>query len=211
MSCFWRRVIVAYCRSKFSVELEYAPAQRGFPRKIFTVNQEIPEPSTDPVVPRVFALYPNQPYFNLKKIWSSCHTPFVPPAWSTHCWKVLQMAYHTTDRTNLNFTCNYCGAPDTLSHRYFQCPAIAPIWLALNTTFPSIYPMTLHRVNWFFQISSSFLDMDYRVVMFITALWAIHTSFLENMNNNQIYNNLPYLRLSSYTTMAFQNIIFGTN
>ena len=211
ISGFWKRVTAFYRCNKFSVELQQSQNQRGFPRKVFIVNQNTPEPSKNPVVPRVFKLYPNQPSFDLKKIWLSCHTPFVPPTWTTHCWKILQTVYRTAERTNLNYLCNYCGAADTLSHRYFQCSAITPIWTTLNSVFPSSYLTSGNNINWLFMISSSFLDQDYRIIMFITALWSIHTAFLENMNNNQLYYNLPYLKLNSYTSLVFQNIFFGTN
>ena len=139
------------------------------------------------------------------------HTPFVPPKWNLHCWKVLQTAYRTSDRINIPLLCKYCSNSDTLMHRYFLCNAVQPIWNSLNKIFPSSYSTQNENINWFYQISYSFVDQDLRVIMFITALWSIHTAFLENTNSNQVYQALPLLRMATNVAITFENILFGKN
>lgn len=158
MTSFWRQVISAYCKNKFSVKLENTSNGRGFPWKVFKVTQLLPEMSLEPVTPRTFSLFPDQPLFDLKQIWSDCYTPFVPPKWNAHCWKVLQSSYQTAERINIPLLCKYCNAPNTFVHRYFKCDAVNPIWQSLNTIFPSSYLTQNHQINWFYQISSSFVD-----------------------------------------------------
>ena len=47
--------------------------------------------------------------------------------------------------------------------------------------------------------------------MFLTALWSIHTAFLEHLNSSQTINNLPYIRLCHHVSTVFQQTLFGTN
>lgn len=47
--------------------------------------------------------------------------------------------------------------------------------------------------------------------MFLTALWAIHTSFLENINLTTTVCDLPTIRMKLFVTTVFQNILFGKN
>lgn len=211
MTGFWRQVTSAYREAKFSISVATISNGRGFPRKEFTVSQNVPEQSSDPAIPRSFSLFPSQPSFNLKQIWLDCHTPFVPPKWNAHCWKVLQSAYRTAERINIPLNCNYCGFPNTLIHRYFKCSAAQPVWNSLNVIFPSAFLTQENQVNWVYQISSSFVDQDFRAIMFITALWSIHTAFLEAMINSHSYAALPLLRLATNVSTIFGNIYFGTN
>ena len=126
-------------------------------------------------------------------------------------WKVLHSVYWTAEWINIPLNCNYCGFPDTLIHRYFNCSAAQPVWNSLNIIFPSAFLTQENEVNGFYQISSSFVDQDFCAIMFITALWSIHTAYLEAMNSSHSYAALPLLRLATNVSTIFGNIYFGTN
>ena len=202
MQGFWRHVTSSFRKGHFKVT---------FSDTSFNCLQEIPSTSKDPLQPRIFNKTANIVPFDLKKLWSFCHTPFVPPKWNIHCWKVFHTVYRTDDRTNLQVACKYCGSSDTLLHQYFNCPSVVPVWNTLNFVFPSSLPTSGNQVNWFYQVSSCLADQDFRAIMFLTALWSIHTAFLETVNSSQPYLVLPFLRLSSNASLIFANIFLGSN
>ena len=124
---------------------------------------------------------------------------------------MLQRAYRTADRINIPLLCNSCNLPDTLMHRYFYCSYVKPVWNTLNILFPSSNISSNNDINWFFCSQVKPPDEDYRVIMFITALWSIHTAFLENFSTPSVLKTLPLNRLSFYISQVFKNILFGTN
>ena len=178
---------------------------------MYSLTQKPSSLSPSPLIPRFFSRTISNSNVDLKLIWSSCHPPFVPPKWNMHCWKVLQTVYHTHKCTNLQILCKYCCSPDTLLHCYFVCPSVSPVWSILNSLFPSSTLTQGNQVDWFFLSLSCFINHDLRVVMFLTALWLIHTAFLETVNSSQPYLALPIQRMSSNISLVFSNILFGTN
>ena len=111
----------------------------------------------------------------------------------------------------LQILCKYYCSPDTLLHCYFVCPSVSPVWSILNSLFPSKTHTQGNQVDWFFSSSSCFIDHDLCVVMFLTALWSIHTAFIKTVNSSQPYLALPIQRMSLNISLVFSNILFGTN
>ena len=207
---FWRQILGFYRVNNFSVSYSLSQENRGFPSMKFNTSQTPRELMSTPSTPRVFSLQPSNQY-NLSKIWNHCHSPFVPPSWNSHCWRVLQTAYRTSERTSLDIKCKSCNNNDTLMHRYFKCQYVTPIWNTLNSIFPDSYPINGNHVNWFYEAKSTFINEDIRVIMFLTALWSIHTAFIENLNSATSTYNLPLLRFSANISTTFQNLLFGSN
>lgn len=86
-----------------------------------------------PRVPHIYSVFPS---INYSIAWRVNKVNFIDPNLRDLMWKILHnvlpvMAYLHRLKISKSLACCYCGAPETISHAFFKCPVVHPLWSEL--------------------------------------------------------------------------------
>ena len=198
LNSYWKAILALFKHQGWTFEYTQNLSHRGFNSKTLKIKIKgiVNNLSTYPVQqdyptvnPEIYIrLKPNNFRVDCpKKIWEYCFDRAIPVKWQANTWKFLTTAYRDPEtNSTLNMTCKRCKIPDRLSHWVKECPKATFIWKQVYFLF-NAKPRSeiVQDIIPFQNISNSKLDHKH-IVLTHLALWAIHTSSIEERNHNRV-------------------------
>lgn len=222
LDIYWKKVLKYMKTFNWTVQFSLGVPTHGVKPHIYTIMKDgapypppLPSPASNPsqdpvpLPPPMLVTIPSFPA-DAKDIWEECFNPIIPPKMRSHNWKILNGAYRTAERTNIEFrNCRICGQYDSAEHRFFSCTIPSILWSLFQATISPIASSPTRPIDWFMLTTKSNPYHHLLSTLFSVTLWVSHSCYIEVLKTGQITSTEILQRYSSITSSVIGNAILG--